>query len=185
MTEPITLKTERLILRAPRPEDAVQIAERIGLRDVAWNLGRAPYPYQLSDAEEWREKVPHSWANDRAYVLMLTLPEDGVVGCVGLDRKPENVWEIGYWLGKPWWGQGYVTEASQAFMNWAETEKGLTSFASGHFKDNPASGRVLLKLGFEPVGEVELYGRARGKNVPAIRYARGTDPKLALALAAH
>lgn len=185
MAEPVTLKTERLVLRLPEAADATQITQRIGERDVVWNLGRAPYPYQLSDAEEWIEKVPQSWKADSAYVFMLTTKTDGVIGCVGLDQKPENIWEIDYWLGKAWWGQGFVTEAASAVMHWAETERGLTAFASGHFTDNPASGRVLTKLGFEPVGETELFGRARGKTCPAIRYTHGADPDLALRLAAH
>lgn len=185
MANPLILRTERLLLRPPLPHDAPQISEHIGVRDIAWNLGKAPYPYQLSDAEEWLERVPKGWVEDTAYVLMITTPEDGVMGCIGLDLKPMDVWEIGYWLGKPWWGQGYITEAATAVMDWAENTMSIDKFASGHFVDNPASGRVLEKLGFTPVGEVELFGRARGKKSPAIRYSRGTDPNLALKLAAH
>ena len=185
MANPLILRTERLLLRPPLPQDAPQIAARIGDRDVAWNLGRAPYPYQVSDAEEWLERIPKGWAEDTAYVLLLTRPEEGVMGCIGLDLKPMNVWEIGYWIAKPWWGQGYITEAAQAVMAWAEDTMSIRQFASGHFVDNPASGRVLEKLGFTAVGEVDLYGRARGKKSRAIRYAKGTDPDLALRLAAH
>ncbi len=185
MANPLILRTQRLLLRPPLPQDARQIAERIGDRDVAWNLGRAPYPYQISDAEAWLERVPKGWAEDTAYVLLLTRPEEGVMGCIGLDLKPMDVWEIGYWLAKPWWGQGYITEAAQAVMAWAENTMSIHRFASGHFTDNPASGRVLEKLGFKAVGEVDLFGRARGKKSPAIRYAKGADPDLALRLAAH
>ena len=185
MANPLILRTERLLLRPPLPHDAPQIAERIGVKEVAWNLGRAPYPYQLSDAEEWLETIPKGWAEDTAYVLLITRPEEGVMGCVGLDLKPMDVWEIGYWLAKPWWGQGYITEAAEAVMDWAETAMLIEKFVSGHFVDNPASGRVLTKLGFSPVGQVHLYGKARGAESPAIRYTKGTDPDLALRLAAH
>ena len=185
MANPVILRTQRLIMRPPLPEDALQIAERIGLKDVAWNLGRAPYPYQLSDAEDWLEKIPQGWAENSAYVLVITRPNDGVIGCVGLDAKPMDIWEIGYWLGKPWWGRGYVTEAATALMDWAEKDIGLSKFASGHFVDNPASGRVLIKLGFEPVGETEQFGRARGVKSVAVRYTKGTPPELALNIAAH
>lgn len=185
MANPVILRTQRLILRPPLPDDVDEIAERIGLKDVAWNLGSAPYPYSTSDAEDWVMKNPQGWADDTAYVFVATHPSEGVIGCVGLDLKPMDVWEIGYWVGKPWWGRGYVTEAAAAVMNWAETTMGLTQFASGHFVDNPASGSVLLKLGFEPVGKTELFGRARGHKSPALRYAKGADPELALKLAAH
>lgn len=185
MADPIILKTSRLVLRPPMPDDAPEIAERIGVKAVVWNLGRAPYPYALSDAEAWVEKVPQGWVEDTAYVFVLTRRDEGVIGCVGLDYKPGDVWEIGYWLGEPWWGLGYVTEAAGAVMHWAETEMGFTRFAAGHFVDNPASGKVLTKLGFEPVGEKEMYGRARDAMTPATRYTKGTEPELALSLAAH
>ncbi|MEO0448813.1 MAG: GNAT family N-acetyltransferase [Pseudomonadota bacterium] len=185
MANPLILRTQRLILRPPLPNDVRQIAERIGQKDVAWNLGRAPFPYQIADAEEWLERVPKGWVEDTAYVFLLTRPEEGVMGCVGLDLKPMDVWEIGYWLAKPWWGQGYITEATQAVMTWAEETMTIRQFASGHFTDNPASGRVLEKLGFKAVGEVELFGKARGRKSPAIRYTKGADPDLALRLAAH
>lgn len=185
MANPIILRTERLVLRPPLPDDAPQIAERIGVKDVAWNLGRAPYPYRQTDAEEWIERVPHGWDEETAYVLLITHETEGVIGCVGLDLKPMDVWEIGYWLGKPWWGRGYITEAAMAIMEWAESKMELRQFASGHFVDNPASGRVLKKLGFVPVGETELFGRARGRKDPCVRYSKGTDPELALRLAAH
>ena len=185
MANPIILRTERLVLRPPLPHDAEQIAARIGVKDVAWNLGSAPYPYQLSDAEDWVDRVPKGWVEDTAYVLVITHQDAGVIGCVGLDLKPMDVWEIGYWLAQDWWGQGFVTEAARAVMNWAEEDMDIQHFASGHFVDNPASGRVLLKLGFEPCGEVELFGRARGEKALAVRYTKGTDPDLALRIAAH
>lgn len=185
VANPVILKTERLLLRPPLPDDAESIARYIGERDIAWNLGRAPYPYRLSDAEEWLTRIPKGWAEDTAYVFLITGQDNSVMGCVGLDLKPLDVWEIGYWVAKPWWGQGLVTEAATAIMAWAENTMQIDKFASGHFVDNPASGRVLEKLGFTAVGEVELFGRARGRKSPAIRYTKGADPDLALRLAAH
>jgi RimJ/RimL family protein N-acetyltransferase len=155
------------------------------VKDVAWNLGRVPYPYALEDAEEWLDGVPQRWAEDTAYIFASVHPDDGLIGCISLRLVPMDVWEIGYWLGKSWWGQGYTTEAAMALMTWAERDLQLSRFASGHFADNPASGRVLRKLGFEPVGETELYSLARGVNSPSVRYTKGTEPDLALRLAAH
>ncbi len=185
MVNPVILKTERLLLRPPLLDDAESITRHISERDVPWNLGRAPYPYQLSDAEEWLLRIPKGWAEDTAYVFLITGQDNNVIGCVGLNLKPLDVWEIGYWIAKPWWGQGVVTEAAHAVMSWAEQTMRINKFVSGHFVDNPASGRVLMKLGFKAVGEVELFGKARGKKSPAIRYTKGADPGLALRLAAH
>lgn len=185
MADPIILKTKRLLLRPPFMEDAPQIAERIGVRDVAWNLGRAPFPYKVSDAEDWLERIPKGWHDDTAYILLITRPEEGVIGCVGLDLKPMDVWELGYWVGRDWWGEGYVTEAAAAILDWAENSIGIGRFAAGHFTDNPSSGRVLEKLGFTAVGETELFGLARGQKSPCTRYTKGAEPGLALKLAAH
>jgi len=185
MADPIILKTERLLLRPPFMEDAVQIAERIGDKDIAWNLGRVPHPYQVSDAEAWLQHVPAKWQDDTAYVMAMTLPDDGLIGCVSMRLLPMDVWELGYWLGKSWWGQGYATEAAAALLGWAERDLSISRFSSGHFTDNPASGRILLKLGFKMVGEAELFGLARGEKSPCIRYTKGTEPDLALKLVVH
>lgn len=185
MTSCITLKTERLILRSPEAGDAKHIVERIGLRDVAWNLGRAPYPYALLDAQNWLQTVSKNWADDAAYVFAITHGQDGMIGCVGLDRHEDNIWEIGYWLGKPWWNKGFVSEASHAVLSWAETDRQITQFMSGHFVDNPASGKVLEKLGFRPVGVIDFYGKARGGMHPAKRYVRGAPAEVALRAVPH
>ena len=70
MANPIMLRTQRLLLRPPLPDDVEQITERIGLKDVAWNLGRAPYPYQRTDAEEWLQRIPQGWAENTGYFFV-------------------------------------------------------------------------------------------------------------------
>lgn len=185
MADPVILMTERLVLRAPQPRDAAQITERIGIKDVAWNLGRAPYPYALKDAEDFIVRANKGWRDNSSCVFMLEHPKDGVIGCTGLDCHGGKYWEIGYWVGKPWWGQGFVTESATAVMNWAQDEMGFSEFVSGHFVDNPASGKVLKKLGFEPVGTVEHMGAARGVLTTALRYTKGAPAEIALQTATH
>ncbi len=179
------ISTQRLNLRAPMTSDAAAITKYISDRDVVWNLGRAPYPYQLSDAEAWIEGCAGDIAAGTRYPFVIETSKDGVIGTVGLNGHPDNIWEIGYWVGKPWWGRGYVTEAAQATLDWATREKAITAFISGHYVDNPASGRVLTKLGFEPVGVIDLPGRARGIACPAQRYTRGAPPETAMKYSNH
>ncbi len=185
MSSPDIIYTQRLTLRAPEPRDAAQLTERISVKEVVWNLGRAPYPYQRSDAEGFIEKTAKSWLNDTAYPFLLDHPKDGIIGGCGIDHVDGPVWELGYWIGTDWWGQGYASEASIALLGWAESHKGITQLVAGHYKDNLASGHVLRKLGFSPVDTVELYGRARDAIVPATRYTRGAPPEIALQSAAH
>ena len=95
MADPVIIKTKRLVLRPPLPQDAPQIVESLGVKGVAWNLGRVPHPYLLEDAEAWLEKIPQSWSEDASYSFAITLPDDGMIGCVSLRLLPFEVWEVG------------------------------------------------------------------------------------------
>lgn len=185
MADPVILETERLILRPPLPDDAAQIVELLNDKDVAWNLGTVPYPYGLDDAQAWLATLPKLWAEDNAYMFAITRDGEQLMGVVSLTQRTAPVWELGYWLGQAYWSEGYMTEAAGGLMNWARADIGLSQFASGHFIDNPASGRVLRKLGFRPVGEYDLLGRARGEKHRSVRYVLGTDPDLALRIMPH
>ncbi len=86
------------------------------------------------------------------------------MGCVGLHLK-NGSFELGYWLGKAFWGLGYAPEAAGRLLRFAFDELGVASVWAGYFFDNPASGRVLQKLGFCPSGSVMRYSAARGQSV--------------------
>jgi RimJ/RimL family protein N-acetyltransferase len=89
-----------------------------------------------------------------------------LVGSVGLSRDGDKV-ELGYWIGRPYWGQGYATEAARALLSLAKV-LGHRRLVAGHFVDNPASGRVLRKLGFCPTGVVrKRFSLGRGHEAPA------------------
>ena len=184
MAQTETIQTDRLVLRVPTEADADEITLRIGVKAVAWHLGRAPFPYARSDADSFIANAIENWANDKAYVFVAEYADEGVIGCVGLDLHGDDIWEIGYWIGQPWWGKGFVSEAASAVMDWGKA-KGMSKFVSGHFVDNPASGRVLEKLGFVSVGIVDHIGAARGGPSPAQRYALGASPQDALRTASH
>jgi RimJ/RimL family protein N-acetyltransferase len=90
-----------------------------------------------------------------------------LVGSCGLGRRPSGAVEMGYWIARPFWGRGIATEACLALLEIART-LGLPSLEGSHFMDNPASARVLEKLGFEPLGIVApRMSCARGAEVPA------------------
>ncbi|MDJ0921526.1 MAG: GNAT family N-acetyltransferase [Henriciella sp.] len=183
MSIPIEISTERLTIRPPEPRDAAAVTALISEKDIAWNLGRAPYPYTEQDAVEWIEKAQQARAEGSEYSFVIDL-EDQLIGASGVSLH-FGQWELGYWVGKPYWGQGYVTEAARGVMNWARETKSATKFMAGHYTDNPASGAVLRKLGFEPVGEVTWYARARNMDVPAKRYICGDEASADIALNWH
>jgi RimJ/RimL family protein N-acetyltransferase len=90
-----------------------------------------------------------------------------LVGSCGLGRRPSGAVELGYWIARPFWGRGYATEAATALIDIART-LGFTRLEGSHFLDNPASGRVLEKLGFEPLGiTAPRMSCARGTEAPS------------------
>jgi RimJ/RimL family protein N-acetyltransferase len=91
-----------------------------------------------------------------------------LVGGIGFGRTPEKEVELGYWIARPFWGQGIATEAGRALLDTARESLRLPRLVAGHFTDNPASGRVLEKLGFRPTGVTRgRYSAGRNGIAPA------------------
>lgn len=161
-------RTERLLLRPAWPEDWEALFGGIADRGVVRNLASAPWPYLPSHAREFvarpqSELFPH---------FLLTLPgEHGsqLVGCAGLGECASGV-EIGYWIARRFWGQGFATEGARGVIEVAKLI-GHRRIEGAHYLDNPASGRVLRKLGFTPTGVVAARDcRARGRPTDAAIY---------------
>jgi RimJ/RimL family protein N-acetyltransferase len=159
-------RTPRLLLRPGFPEDAPALAAAIADEAIARNLANVPWPYSVRDAEAFL-------AGPRDPVLpSLLIFERGpgapqLAGACGLGRRPSGSVELGYWIGKSFSGRGYASEACVALIDIARA-LGLKSLEGSHFLDNPASGRVLEKLGFAPLGIVApRMSCARGEAVPA------------------
>lgn len=146
------IRTERLTLRAPHPSDARRIAELCGDFEIPRMTTRMPWPYGLDEANAFIDLVT---AQDPERENTFLIDHEGeVVGCVGLftrDRHPE----IGYWIGRDHWGQGFATEATRAALKWAREDWRKKVIVAGHFADNPASGVVLTKAGFLYTGDIE------------------------------
>jgi [ribosomal protein S5]-alanine N-acetyltransferase len=168
-----TIRTKRLTLRPFIEADARRIAYLAGEYDVAKMCGRVPHPYTMADAHDFIGLITHGWDSAREFSFAITAPIDGLIGSCGVmrtDGGEAGAFELGYWLGRPYWGMGYASEAAQGVMDWARDQAGALTFAAGHYLDNPASGHVLRKLGFAPTGQQDLYGRARQATSPAERY---------------
>jgi RimJ/RimL family protein N-acetyltransferase len=158
-------RTERLLLRPGWKEDAPALFQAISDERVVRNLAQAPWPYTFDHAEAFltREREP------RDATLLIFLRTSGaprLVGGIGIHRLPSGEDELGYWIVRAFWGQGIATEAGRALIANARDTLRLKRLASGHFLDNPASGRVLAKLGFAPVGTEMRYSAGRGAEVP-------------------
>jgi ribosomal-protein-alanine N-acetyltransferase len=169
----LTIRTERLTLRPFNESDARRIAYLAGDYDVARMCGRVPHPYPVAAAYSWIDRHENDRQKGGEFAFAVTAPFDGLIGSIGVNRTgdpADAAWELGYWLGMPYWGFGYASEAGRALMDWARDQLGAKVFAAGHFVDNPASGNVLRKLGFVHTGSAELFGLARQQVSPCERY---------------
>lgn len=164
------LKTERLILRAPRPEDLDRCAELLGDYEVAKMLSRVTYPYDLEQGRAYLALSAERWSNwQEAEELGFQIDcDDRMIGGVSFKKLRETP-EIGYWLGRAYWGKGYMSEAVQAVVAWLFENTDHQLVACEAMTDNPASLGVARKLGFREVGEVGCASVSRGCTMPAIR----------------
>ncbi len=149
---PQPIQTARLLLRPFEAGDAGQIAAHIGDLDVARWLTRVPHPYDTDNSRNFIER------NADKPLVFAVEAEGTLVGCMSIDE------ELGYWFGKPFWGQGYATEAARAVVAayFAEHDAPLTS---GYIPGNVASCNVLTKLGFVDGKRVDVHSVPLGKTV--------------------
>ena len=166
---PVILETERLLLRHPRAADISKFVPLIGDFDVSKNLSRAPYPYTEDDGCAFIVAITKAIAAGTDHVFAILIKPDVYIGTCGL--HPERGWELGYWIGKPYWGKGYATEAGRRVVTHAFEDLKAEALTASWFHDNPKSGRVLTKLGFQPAGEGEIACLSRGVTVNCHRVA--------------
>ena len=161
------LNTERLLLRPPETSDVPSIVAGMGEWDVAKNLGRAPFPYREEHAREFIGKQKDDRARGVGFAFGIVRKTDGAYmgGCGVNLRELNGVFEIGYWLGKPYWKQGYATEAARKVCAFAFHVLKTERLMAAWFHDNPASGHVLEKVGFVFNGAEQRGCAARGHTV--------------------
>jgi len=170
-----TITTSRLVLRPFTADDAPAIQRLAAAREVAATTLLIPHPYPEGAAAEWIAGHDDT-SNNHIFAIA---PRDGgeVMGAIGLhvDTNHDRA-EIGYWIGVTYWNRGYVTEAANAIVDYVFNTLGLNRVFAFHFTQNPASGRVLQKIGMKREGtmrqhivkwgehvDVDYYGVVRGE----------------------
>lgn len=161
-----TLLTQRLILRPPQQGDAEPIARYLNDIEVAGNLARVPFPYHLSDAQAWLRTQRADLAPNTAS-FSIELAGSGYVGHIGYQPLGENA-VIGYWLGKPFWGQHIMSEAAVAAIDWFFSATQAAAIYSGVFHFNAASLAIQKRLGFAETGRSTLLCLARNAELEHI-----------------
>ena len=165
----IELRTKRLVLRLPRSDDRFALAELLNDYDVVKWLSNVPYPYEVSDAEEWVQTVNESINEESPSIQLSIFMNDALIGGVGLRSIEDGHYELGYWLAQDCWGNGIALEAATELLRYGRENLADPRIIAHCAKDNPASMSVLRKLGFEATGEVEVYCAPRDRSVPSFR----------------
>jgi 8-oxo-dGTP diphosphatase len=160
------LRTERLTLRPPRPDDADAIHRLVNDWEVVRMLSRLPFPYPRALTDEWIASTATQMEDGSAYHLAITGAENGaemLIGCVGLrlDEAP-RVADLGYWVGRKFWGHGVAREAADRASRWALANLPIDVVRAKVAVDNPASAAVLRHLGFREVRRGTEAFLARG-----------------------
>ncbi|MGD1019509.1 MAG: GNAT family N-acetyltransferase [Verrucomicrobiia bacterium] len=151
-----TLETGRLVLRPFELSDAPRVQLLAGDRAVAATTKNIPHPYEDGMAEQWIGAHQERFERGRGVVFAITRKDGGeLIGAIGLTLNlAQESAELGYWIGKAYWGRGYCTEAGDAVLRYAFGELRLHRVHAHHFANNPASGRVMQKLGMRHEGRL-------------------------------
>ena len=167
-------RTERLLLRPPWAEDAAELSAALNDPGIARHLSTVPSPLTTDAAAEWIAR-PAEAAQPRALVFLRTEGAPRLIGGVGVGLADDGSRELGYWIARRFWGLGFATEAAQPVLATARLFDG-PPLTAGHFVDNPASARVLEKLGFRATGAIDpVFSAARGTKVACRRYVHDGD----------
>jgi ribosomal-protein-alanine N-acetyltransferase len=153
------LRTERLILRPFELSDAKIVQQKAGDKAIAETTVNIPHPYPDGLAEEWISTHQPKFESGELINYAITLEKTGeLIGAVGLVvNKRFNHAELGFWIDKDFWGKGYATEAARAVMDYGFNKFGLHKIFAHHMTKNPASGKVMKKLGMHEEGSLRQH----------------------------
>lgn len=154
MRDTPVLETERLVLRSFTVADAPEVKRLAGDKHIASTTLNIPHPYPEGAAEMWIASQMQRIDTGQTDTFAITLREDGtLLGAIGLDvQKQHRLAELGYWIGHPYWNCGYCTEAARAVIGYGFHALELNRIVARHFTRNPASGRVMQKIGMKQEG---------------------------------
>lgn len=166
------LRTERLTLRALDIADAPLFSKYASDWDIARMTGSIPHPFPLVSTEVKVMTMLSQRRRKLAFPYAITIDGGEIMGIMDLFRRSELThYELGYWIARPFWGKGYAPEAANILLKEAINKLGVTKFVAGTFADNPASMRVLEKIGFQKTGpQGDYFSMARLEYMESIGF---------------
>lgn len=143
------IETERLVLSQLQEGDIPFVTEYLQDKIFSDLTSNIPYPYTREHAEFWMKMSRESFENNTGYTFAVRNKEGNILGAIGLHDREDDKAELGYWMGKPFWNKGYITEAATALIGFGFQELQLNKIYATYFLQNPASGRIMEKVGME------------------------------------
>lgn len=171
------------MLRALELEDAPAVTRLAGEKEIAATTLRIPHPYEQCMAEKWIGSLEQLRADGRTACFAVCVHEGReLVGCISLEIEPAHRRaELGYWIGRPHWNRGYATEAGSAVLEFGFDMLHLHRIYASHFASNPASGKVLKKIGFKEEGRLRDHLEKWGSFHDSVLWGLTEDDYLKLA----
>jgi RimJ/RimL family protein N-acetyltransferase len=169
-----TIRTARLVLGDFEPADAIELQRLAGDRRIADTTLAIPHPYELDHALAWIGNQRKESARGRAANFAIRLASDSpIIGCAGLrDIDAEHLQaELGFWIGREWWGHGYAREAAAAVIRFGFETIRLNRICAHHMLRNPAAGKVLQHIGMQREGVLRQRVRKWGVYEDVVLYA--------------
>jgi len=164
----LNIRTDRIILRPYRLSDAPRLTALANDYDVAKMLATLPHPYGENDANTWIVTHERARATGKGYPFAVEI-DGAVAGSIGIGATDSGEFDLGYWLGRTYWGLGYATEAATALLEFAFGWLGLPYVRAGFITDNTASGRVLEKVGFLATHRYRKFHAVRQHEIEVTR----------------
>ena len=174
----VVIETSRLRMRSLRDDDLADLVALAGNWQVARWLSTMPHPYTEADGREWIARVQQDHATGHPRRFAIALKEtDRLIGGAGLDGSTGDESEepaLGYWLGEPYWGNGYAREAVAAVIDYGLRTLGMATIRAYTDPSNLASQKILLHCGLEKAGEIELTKPTRhgARHAPLFRISQ-------------
>jgi len=161
----VELHTNNLIIKKPSEKHLNSLIKELNNWNISKWLIEVPYPYSIDDAKYWVKKTKQD-----QYSLNIYL-KNKLIGGVSLTNQRENSkWELGYWIGEEYWGNGYAIEACENLISYFFSNTNNSIIYASHMKDNIKSKKIIIKLGFKLVGSGKKFSISRNEMVEDLNY---------------
>lgn len=157
------IETDRLILSELEEQDIPLVTEYLQDKIFSDLTSNIPYPYTEEHARVWLKISIEAFESGKGYTFAIRTKDGKIIGAIGLHDEGFDKAELGYWLAKPFWNKGYVTEAAIAIIDFGFKELQFNKIYAIHFLHNPSSGKVMEKIGMEKEALLRQHLKKDGK----------------------